>query len=88
MAQRPLDVLTAALNKTVILKVRGNREIRGILRSYDPHLNLFLEDAEMIHPLKQLQDEGEDEINNKEPETEVLGNIILRGDNVILISPP
>ena len=47
---RPLDVLTAALNKVVILKVRGHREIRGILRSYDPHLNLYLEDAEMIHP--------------------------------------
>jgi small nuclear ribonucleoprotein len=85
MAQRPLDVLTAALNKTVILKVRGNREIRGILRSYDPHLNLFLEDAEMIHPPKK-QDEEEDA--NQEPVTEVLGNIILRGDNVILISPP
>ncbi|MFX0183164.1 MAG: LSM domain-containing protein [Candidatus Hodarchaeota archaeon] len=86
MAQRPLDVLTAALNKTVILKVRGNREIRGILRSYDPHLNLFLEDAEMIHPPKKQGDEQEDA--NQEPVTEVLGNIILRGDNVILISPP
>ncbi|MFX0051524.1 MAG: LSM domain-containing protein [Candidatus Hodarchaeota archaeon] len=88
MAQRPLDVLTAALNKTVILKVRGNREIRGILRSYDPHLNLFLEDAEMIHPPKPQQNEENDENTKEEPETEVLGNIILRGDNVILISPP
>jgi small nuclear ribonucleoprotein len=75
---RPLDVLTAALNKKVILKVRGQREIRGILRSYDPHLNLYLEDAEMIYPPKE----------EKEAVTESLGNIILRGDNVILISPP
>ncbi len=77
---RPLDVLTAALNKKVILKVRGHREIRGILRSYDPHLNLYLEDAEMIYPPK--------EETNDEAVTESLGNIILRGDNVILISPP
>ncbi|UCE12384.1 MAG: hypothetical protein JSV04_09300 [Candidatus Heimdallarchaeota archaeon] len=77
---RPLDVLTAALNKKVILKVRGRREIRGILRSYDPHLNLYLEDAEMIYPPKEEE--------NQESETETLGNIILRGDNVILISPP
>ncbi len=77
---RPLDVLTAALNKKVILKVRGHREIRGILRSYDPHLNLYLEDAEMIYPPK--------EETNEEAVTESLGNIILRGDNVILISPP
>ncbi|UCG00466.1 MAG: hypothetical protein JSW11_12575 [Candidatus Heimdallarchaeota archaeon] len=75
---RPLDVLTAALNKKVILKVRGQREIRGILRSYDPHLNLYLEDAEMIYPPKE----------EEEAVTESLGNIILRGDNVILISPP
>ena len=47
---RPLDVLSNALNQTVILKVRGRREIRGTLRSYDPHLNLHLENAEMIHP--------------------------------------
>ncbi|MHA1214010.1 MAG: LSM domain-containing protein [Candidatus Hodarchaeales archaeon] len=78
---RPLDVLTAALNKKVILKVRGQREIRGILRSYDPHLNLYLEDAEMIHPPNE--EEG-----GVESVTEELGNIILRGDNVILISPP
>ena len=77
---RPLDVLSNALNQTVILKVRGRREIRGILRSYDPHLNLYLEDAEMIHPANN--ETGE------EPQTETLGNIILRGDNVILISPP
>ncbi|MFX0122507.1 MAG: LSM domain-containing protein [Candidatus Hodarchaeota archaeon] len=77
---RPLDVLTAALNKKVILKVRGQREIRGILRSYDPHLNLYLEDAEMIYPPKEEDDQ--------EAVTESLGNIILRGDNVILISPP
>ncbi len=77
---RPLDVLTAALNKKVILKVRGRREIRGILRSYDPHLNLYLEDAEMIYPPREETDQ--------EAVTETLGNIILRGDNVILISPP
>ena len=77
---RPLDVLSNALNQTVILKVRGRREIRGTLRSYDPHLNLYLENAEMIHPPNT--ETGE------ESQIEDLGNIILRGDNVILISPP
>ena len=66
-------------------KRRGNREIRGILRSYDPHLNLVLEDAEMIHPPKKGENDNND---NQEPVVEALGSIILRGDNVILISPP
>ena len=77
---RPLDVLSQALNKVIILKVRGHREVRGILRSYDQHLNLHLEDAEMIHPA--------DEEKKIESITEKLGSIILRGDNVILVSPP
>ncbi|NHJ02120.1 MAG: hypothetical protein EAX86_08245 [Candidatus Heimdallarchaeota archaeon] len=76
---RPLDVLNGALSKMVILKVRGQREVRGILRSYDPHLNLYLEDAEMIYPPQE---------DEEEQKVEALGNIILRGDNVILISPP
>lgn len=70
---KPLDILENALNKTILLKLRGNKELRGILRSYDQHLNLFLDDAELIPP-------------GEEPEN--LGSIVLRGDNVILISPP
>ncbi len=68
-----MDLLNRSLNKSVILKLRSKREIRGILRSYDPHLNLFLEDAELLP--------------TEEEQGEELGTIILRGDNVVLISP-
>ncbi len=44
-----------------------------MLRSYDPHLNLYLEDAELLP--------------TEEEQGEELGTIILRGDNVVLISP-
>ena len=70
---KPLDILEDAIHKTILLTLKGKREFRGILRSYDQHLNLVLENAEFISP---------------EGETEQLGTIILRGDNVILISPP
>jgi small nuclear ribonucleoprotein len=46
--------------------------MRGILKNYDIHLNLTLEDAE------EIASEG----------TAKLGDVIVRGDNVIMISPP
>lgn len=72
---RPFDILSNSLGKTVLLRLRGNRELRGVLKSYDPHLNLYMENAVLL----KNSDEGEDE---------ELGQIILRGDNVVMISPP
>lgn len=72
---KPLDVLHGALNKTILLRLRGNRELKGVLKSYDMHLNLVLEDVELMS-------------NEEGTEPEKLGRIILRGDNVVLISPP
>ncbi|NHJ38523.1 MAG: RNA-binding protein [Asgard group archaeon] len=70
---RPMDLLSMSLNNIVLVKLKGGRQLRGKLRNYDAHLNLTLEDAE------EIIDEGENTS---------LGTIILRGDNVIIISPP
>ena len=70
---RPMDLLSMSLNGIVLVKLKGGRQLRGKLKNYDAHLNLTLEDAEEII---------EDGDNNS------LGTIILRGDNVIIISPP
>jgi small nuclear ribonucleoprotein len=70
---RPMDLLSMSLNNIVLVKLKGGRQLRGKLKNYDAHLNLTLDDAE------EIIDEGENTI---------LGTIILRGDNVIIISPP
>ena len=72
MAQRPLDVLNNALKSPVIVRIRGGREIRGELQGYDLHMNLVLDNAE------ETIEDGE----NRQ-----LGTVILRGDNVVYISP-
>jgi small nuclear ribonucleoprotein len=64
-------ILKDSINTPVIVKLKGGKVIRGVLAGYDEHLNLFLKDAEHLR--------GED--------STLLGNIIIRGDNVILISP-
>jgi len=66
-------VLERSIGKTVLIKLRGGRTLRGTLEGFDQHVNLVLKDTE--------------EISNPE-NIEVIGTIVLRGDNVIMISPP
>lgn len=73
MAEMIERVLEASIGKTVLIKLRGGRTLRGTLEGFDQHVNLVLKDAE----------------NVSNPESTVeLGTIVLRGDNVIMISPP
>ncbi len=72
MGNRPLDILNNALNKSVIVRLKGAREFRGELQGYDIHMNLVLANAEEIK---------EDGASRK------LGNVVVRGDNIVFISP-
>jgi small nuclear ribonucleoprotein len=73
MAEMIERVLERSIGKTVLIKLRGGRTLRGLLEGYDQHVNLVLKDAEIV--------------NNPE-QVESIGTIVLRGDNVIMISPP
>jgi small nuclear ribonucleoprotein len=66
-------IFQESLSKTVLVELKGSRTIRGKLYSYDQHMNLVLEDAE--------------DVSNPES-TRNIGTIIVRGDNVVLVSPP
>lgn len=72
MTRRPMEILDQVLNRQpVIVSLKGNREIRGILQGYDVHMNLVLDGAEeMVEGAMQKR-----------------GTLIVRGDNVIYISP-
>lgn len=73
MAEMIEKVLERSIGKTVLIKLRGGRTLRGILEGYDQHVNLVLKEAEVVN----------DPMN-----VERIGTIVLRGDNVIMISPP
>jgi small nuclear ribonucleoprotein len=68
-----LQVLEDSLGKTVLLRLRGGKSIRGQLTGFDQHLNLVLEKAEDVTDTNEIED---------------LGLILVRGDNVVMISPP
>jgi len=72
MTKRPLDILDLVLNRQpVIVSLKGGRELRGLLQGYDVHMNLVLEKATDV----------ENDVSKN------VGTLIVRGDNVIYISP-
>ncbi|MFH1447293.1 MAG: LSM domain-containing protein [Candidatus Micrarchaeota archaeon] len=70
--KRPFDVLNGALNNSVLIALKGGLEVRGKMVSYDVHMNLVLENAEQL-------ENGESKRK--------LGTMLVRGDNVVFISP-
>ncbi|RLJ07500.1 MAG: small nuclear ribonucleoprotein [Candidatus Aenigmatarchaeota archaeon] len=68
--QRPLDVLGSAVDKRIIVQTKNGETITGILRAFDSHINIWLDDARV---------QAEKEVN--------LGKILIRGDNIVYISP-
>jgi small nuclear ribonucleoprotein len=74
MAERvkPLDVLNKSLDKHVLVCLKGQKEYRGTLDSYDQYMNIVLRDAEEL---------SNDEIKRKHALS------IIRGDNILYISP-
>ncbi|MEM3737085.1 MAG: LSm family protein [Candidatus Bathyarchaeia archaeon] len=65
-------ILEESLGRVVLVKLKGGKSIRGKLQGFDQHMNLVLQEAEDLFPDKSLK----------------LGTIIVRGDNVVVISPP
>ncbi len=71
-ASRPLDALNAARNKRVIVELKNGKQILGVLKAFDIHINVVLDEAEERH---------EGELKRK------LGTVFIRGDTIIIISP-
>lgn len=69
---RPFDFLNNSIGKDIYIKLKEGIEIRGKLAAFDAHMNTVLEDAEELHEGKL---------------TKKVGKLILRGDNIIYISP-
>lgn len=67
----PLNVLEKSLNKKISLLLKDNRQLEGKLIGFDEYMNMVLEDTE------------ETAQENKRR----LGLVILRGNNVVAISP-
>jgi len=73
MSEMTTKILEESLGKTVLVRLKGGKSLRGKLKGFDQHLNLVLEETEDTTDAEKVRK---------------LGSIIVRGDNVIIISPP
>jgi small nuclear ribonucleoprotein len=68
-----VKVLDESFGKVVLIKLKGGKVIRGVLHGFDQHMNLLLDSSVEIF---------------EDGKTSDLGSIVVRGDNVVIISPP
>jgi len=67
----PLSLLEKSVNKRVLLLLKDSRLLEGTLNGFDDYLNMVLEDT---------SETNGDQVKR-------LGTVILRGNNVVSISP-
>ncbi|HUS56564.1 MAG TPA: LSM domain-containing protein [Thermoplasmata archaeon] len=67
----PLSLLEKSMDKKVTLLLKDSRQLEGMLTGFDDYMNMVLEDTE--------------ETNGDQVKR--LGVVILRGNNVVSISP-
>jgi small nuclear ribonucleoprotein len=70
--ERPFDFLNSAVNKTVLVRLKGKRELRGKLIAFDVHMNIVMEEVEELEDDKVLKK---------------IGPMLVRGDNIVFVSP-
>ncbi|KJA29860.1 hypothetical protein HYPSUDRAFT_31870 [Hypholoma sublateritium FD-334 SS-4] len=85
--QEPFDLIRLSLSERVYVKLRGDRELTGILHAYDGHMNLIMSDVEetimIVDP--EGASNGRGVVNVAKRKMDML---FVRGDGVILVSPP
>ncbi|KAH8722706.1 hypothetical protein GQ44DRAFT_657947 [Phaeosphaeriaceae sp. PMI808] len=82
----PLDLVRLCIDEVVIVKLRGDRELKGRLHAYDSHCNLVLGDVEETIFVAEEEEEEDQEprVRTVKKQSEML---FVRGDSVVLIAP-
>ncbi|WP_337860238.1 LSM domain-containing protein [Ferroplasma sp.] len=69
---KPMETLKNSLEKNVMIDVKGNRTYSGVLAGYDIYMNLVLKNV-----TETIREENHGTFNM----------MLLRGDNIIFVSP-
>ncbi|MHA1647474.1 MAG: LSM domain-containing protein [Promethearchaeota archaeon] len=76
----PMTFLGKSLGKSILIKCKRQKTFKGILRSYDSHLNVLLDDVEYQYHVRS--EENHEELIEK---NEKFSKIVLRGDSIVFI---
>jgi small nuclear ribonucleoprotein len=71
--ERPFDLLNKSIGQQVLIRLKNGTDIRGKVSSFDAHMNMVIEGAE------EIEENGSSKAK--------LGTILLRGGNILFVSP-
>eukprot|EP01039_Chlorochromonas_danica_P006062 gene6062-6676_t len=82
----PLDLIRLSIDERIYVKCKGDRELRGKLHAFDQHLNMVLGEVEETVYTREVDEETEEELVKADKRN--VDMLFVRGDVVILVSPP
>ena len=75
-------LLQESVGKNVLVKLKGRRSVRGKIKGFDKQMNIVMTEA--VEILEQPADNNNPE-KGQDQESQV-GDVLIRGDNVITIA--
>lgn len=80
MPHDPIQTLGESLGKRITIKCKRSKTFTGVLKSFNPHLNVLLEDV--TYNYFERDPENEENLIEK---TENFEKLVLRGDSIVFI---
>jgi len=79
------QLLQESIGKTVLVKLKGRRSVKGKIKGFDKQMKIVITDATEI--IEQQSNDNNNSEKGKEMEKESqVGDALIRGDNVITIA--
>lgn len=79
------QLLQESIGKTVLVKLKGRRSVKGKIKGFDKQMNIVITDATEV--IEQQSNDNNNSEKGKELEKESqVGDALIRGDNVITIA--
>ena len=78
------QLLQESIGKTVLVKLKGRRSVKGKIKGFDKQMNIVITDATEV--IEQQSNEKNSEKGKEQEQESQVGDALIRGDNVITIA--
>lgn len=79
------QLLQESIGKTVLVKLKGRRSVKGKIKGFDKQMNIVITEATEVIEQQSNNNDNSEKGKEQEQETQV-GDALIRGDNVITIA--
>lgn len=78
------QLLQESIGKTVLVKLKGRRSVKGKIKGFDKQMNIVITDATEV--IEQQSNDNNSEKGKEQEQESQVGDALIRGDNVITIA--